>query len=192
MLRRLLLILFAVLLAQSAWAGEAATKEKKPEPGTSVDMPFLVAPMSQDGKLIGYAYISAKLVCSSPSACIAVREKLAFIQDAYVRDVNAKPIGLASDPKTVDRDMLNARLTAAAKKIVGAEKVVRMDFGDPKKPTIQFAPLHPSESTAQAAPPADQNAPAQGAADGAAKADGTGKTASSAGATSKPAVKQPQ
>jgi len=54
-------------------------------------MPFLIAPMSKDGKLLGYAYISSKLVASSPGATIAVREKLAFIQDAFVRDVNAKP-----------------------------------------------------------------------------------------------------
>jgi hypothetical protein len=181
MIRRLIILLFAVCLANAAWAGEAAKKEKKPEPGTSVEMPFLVAPMSQDGNLLGYSYISSKLICSSPNACIAVRQKLAFIQDGYVRDVNLKPIALASDPKAVDKDLLSARLTAVAKRIVGSDKVTGTMFLE-----IRFSPLHPSDSTANVPPP--EQAPAQGAADEANKGDGTAKNASSEGATSKPAA----
>jgi hypothetical protein len=179
------MFLFALCLASAAWAEEGATKkEAKAEPGTSVEMPFLVAPMSQDGNLLGYAYISSKLICSSPAACIAVRQKLAFIQDAYVRDVYSKPIALPSDPKAVDKDLLNARLTAAAKRIVGDDKVRNMTFIE-----IKFSPLHPSDSTAPPTPP--EPTPAATDAAGAGKSDGNAseaaKTASSAGATSKPA-----
>lgn len=178
MLHRLVLLIFALCLAYPAWGAEGAKKEKKPEPGTNVEMPFLIAPMVQDGNLLGYSYISSKLVCSSPSACIAVREKLAFIQDAYVRDVNLQSVSQAADPKLVDKDILNARLTAAAKRIVGADKVVGMVFSE-----IKFAPLHPSDSESAVAPP--EQAPAQSS--GTASA-GDGKNASSAGATSKPAT----
>ena len=185
MARRLIMFLFALCLASAAWAEEGAKKPAKlVDPGTSVEMPFLVAPMSQDGNLLGYAYIASKLICTSSNACIVVRQKLAFIQDAYVRDVNLKPIALASDPKAVDRDLLNARLTAAAKRIVGDDKVQNMTFME-----IKFSPLHPSDSTAPASPP--EPAPAAADAAGAGKGDGkagdAAKTASSAGATSKPA-----
>jgi len=181
MIRRILIVLFAICLASSAWAGEAAKKnEKKLEPGTSVEMPFLIAPMSQDGNLLGYSYISSKLICSSPSACIAVRQKLAFIQDGYVRDVNLKSVALASDPKAVDKDLLAARLTAVAKRILGDGKVVGTMFLD-----IKFTALHPADST-EAVPPPEQ-APGQAPADPAKKGDGPAKNASSAGATSKPA-----
>jgi hypothetical protein len=184
MLRRLSLIFFACCLANAASAGEGDKKPAKPEPGTSVEMPFLMAPMSQDGSLLGYSYIASKLICSSPAACNLVRQKLAFIQDAFVREVNLKPVALASDPKVVDKDLLNARLTAAAKRIVGADKVQNMTFME-----IKFSPLHRSDSTAPAAP--TEPAPATTSATGAGNSDGKGgeaaKTASSAGATSKPA-----
>lgn len=181
MLRRLILLVFALCLTGTAWAAEsAAKKDAKAEPGTSVEMPFLVAPMSQDGNLLGYSYISSKLVCSSPDACIAVRQKLAFIQDGFVREVNTKPIALASDPKQVDKDLLGARLTAVAKSIVGSEKVQNMVFLE-----IKFSALHPSDSTGMAGPP--EQSPAGTPADGAAKGGEAAKTASSQGATSKPA-----
>jgi hypothetical protein len=180
MVRRLLILLFAVCLACPAWAGEAAKKDKKPEPGTSVEMPFLIAPMSQDGNLLGYAYISSKLICSSPNACIAVRQKLAFIQDGYVRDVNLKPVSLADKPTEVDKDLLSARLTAVARRILGADKVVGTMFLE-----IKFTALHPSDSTENVAPP--EQAPAPAPADAAKTGEGTAKSASSAGATSKPA-----
>ncbi len=185
MVRRLIMFLFALCLANAAWAQEGAKKkEPKPEPGTTVEMPFLMAPMSQDGNLLGYAYISSKLICASPNACIAVRQKLAFVQDAFVRDVYSKPIALASDPKEVDKDLLNARLTAAAKRIVGDDKVRHMSFIE-----IKFSPLHPSDSTAPASPPQPTQAAttAAGAGSGGGKGDDAAKSASSAGATSKPA-----
>lgn len=166
--------------------GFAAAPDQRPEPGSTVEMPFLVAPMSQDGKLLGYAYISSKLICASPSACIDVREKLAFIQDANVRDVNAHSIAQANDPTAVDRDLLNARLTANAKRLVGDNKVVNMVFGD-----IKYAPLHPSESTAglMSTSP-DQAAPGMAAA----TAQAAGGTPSAQGqvaaATSKPPAKE--
>lgn len=141
MRRGLFSLLIFVCLVGPAWA-EGAPKAKKPPPGTTVEMPLLMVPMSQDGRLLGYAFVTSKLVCASSEACIAIREKLAFIQDANVRDVNAQPVALATDPTAVDRDLLNVRLTAAAKRIVGDNKVKNMVFLQ-----VQYTPLHPSEST---------------------------------------------
>ena len=138
---RLLQFLVAVFLVSPVF-GEETKAPSKPEPGTSVEMPFLIAPMSKDGKLLGYAYISSKLICTSGPATVAVREKLAFIQDANVRDVNAHPVARAEDPMKVDDEALSLRLVEIARRIVGASKVVRMEFTQ-----IQFAPLHPSDST---------------------------------------------
>lgn len=135
-------------------AGEEEGNGKRPEPGTTVEMPFLIAPMSDNGKLLGYAYISSKMVCSSGAAAILVRQKLGFIQDRFVRDVNGKAISLSQDPKTVDKPALNARLTADARSIVGANKIVSMLFVD-----IKFNPLRPSQSTGDGQVPPDNAAP---------------------------------
>lgn len=182
MLRRLVLFVFALCLAYPAWGAEPEKKAAKPaEPGTSVELPFLMVPMSKDGDLLGYNYVAAKLVCTSSGGAIQVREKLAFIQDALVREVNTRPVPYASDPKDIDQDQLSARLTAAARRIVGNNTVRAVLFM-----AIKFSPLHPSDSTTGGAPPPEQAA-ALATSDSAGKADGGTKNASSAGATSKPA-----
>ena len=189
MLRRLILFVFALCLASSAWAGEAAKKESKPDPGNTMKMPFLVVPMSDNGTLLGHTYISSKMFCSSQAACTKVAEKLAFIQDGFVREVYSKPVALPGNPKEVDKVQLCARLTAVARRIVGGDKVTGIEILEAK-----FAVLHPSDSV-PAEPPPDQ--PADAAADGAGK-DGKApadaakkgkepaKNGPSKGATSKP------
>ncbi|HEY0107765.1 MAG TPA: hypothetical protein VGB91_16910 [Rhizomicrobium sp.] len=141
MSRRLVLALALVFVVQPAFAAEKAG-----DPGTNVDMPFLIAPMSRDGKLLGYSYISSKLVASSQRAALEIRDRIAFIQDAFVRDVNAAPVSKADDPTAVDPGLLAARLVADARQVVGTAKVARMIFGDGKKEAgITFAPLHPTQ-----------------------------------------------
>lgn len=149
MARLRILALWALWAAVFAVTSAAAGPEASPgRPGTNVEMPFLIAPMSKDGKLLGYVYISSKLVASSPSASIDIRNKLAFIQDAFVRDVNHAPIARADDPQVADTESLAVRLVADAKRVVGDGKVSRIVFTQ-----VQFAPLHPTDSTLNEAPP---------------------------------------
>lgn len=148
-----LLFASALLLPAASFAAEGQKSGKTPEPGTHVTMPFLIAPVVENGKLIGYSYINSILVASTPSASVEIREKLAFIQDAFVRDVNTKPVGRDADPRTVDTAALEKRLVADARRIVGARKVVSMTFKE-----IQFSPIRPKQSTEDAIPPS-QRAP---------------------------------
>jgi hypothetical protein len=189
MLRGLILFVFAFCLAYPAWGGEAAKKDAKPDPGNTMKMPFLVVPMSDNGTLLGHTYVSSKMICSSPAACTKVAEKLAFIQDGFVREVYSRPVALAGSPKEIDKPQLCARLTAVARRIVGADKVTGIEILETK-----FAVLHPSDSVA-AEPPPDQPADADakgGAKDGKTPADGAkkgkepAKNGPSKGATSKP------
>jgi hypothetical protein len=153
-MRALSALVVLLALASPAMAAEEApkadSKKKVEEPGTHVQMPFLIAPMSVDGKLQGYAYISSKLVAATPAASVEIRDKLAFIQDAFVRDVNGDPIGKATDPTAVDTAVLMTRLVTDAKKIVGASKVVSITFTQ-----IQFSPLHPKSTTQDVVPSTD-------------------------------------
>lgn len=118
----------ALLLAAhaSVWAGAASSSEHVP--GTSVEMPYLIAPVVVDGSLYANAYISTRIGATSPAATIVVRDKLAFIQDAFVRDVNAAPIGKPGDQTTVDVPALSARLLADTRRIVGPGLVDRLDI----------------------------------------------------------------
>lgn len=137
------ILVFLVLLLIIPLAAPAFAGEKPGDPGTNVEMPFLIAPLSVDGKLYGYAYISLKVVTATQKAALEVREKVAFVQDAYVRDVNARGIGLATDPKSVDRPALIARLLADTKRIIGAAKIVGINLID-----VQISPIRPGEAVA--------------------------------------------
>jgi hypothetical protein len=131
--------MFAVLIAGPVMAAGETVKAKAPEPGTSVEMPYLIAPVVVGATLVAYAYISSKIIASSPQTAIDIRLATPFIQDAFVRDVNATPIGKASDPSTVDSVALTARLLADARRIVGAGKVAGLALIQ-----IQMAPLRPN------------------------------------------------
>jgi hypothetical protein len=119
--------------------GLALAGEAPHVPGTSVEMPYLIAPVTIDGKLVTYAYISSRIIASTPSAAIDVRDRLPFIQDADVRDVNASSIADTADPPVVDHAALIKRLVADAKRVIGDGKVSAVQIIQ-----IQFARQRPS------------------------------------------------
>ena len=139
-----------VLAAAPAPATSAkASSDKSGAPGTNVEMPFLMAPlMASDGKLSGYAYISTRLTAASAAGALDVRDKIAFIQDAFVRDVNGAAVAKAADPGTVDSPALEARLLADAKRVMGPGKVASIAIVQ-----LQVAPLHPDSSQPPASMP---------------------------------------
>ena len=140
---------------QTAKPEAGAGDTKKGEPGTNVDMPYLMAPMTNaDGKLSGYAYLSTRLTASTESNALVVRVKLPFIQDAMVRDVNAAAIATPDDVEKVDIAATERRLLADASKVMGAGKVKLITIC-----TVNIAPLHPVQTPARDVPP-DQMIPA--------------------------------
>jgi hypothetical protein len=138
-------------------SGHGAKKEhggkegeaKKGPAGTNVDMPYLMAPMTDaEGKLTGYAYISSRLTATTDGGGTDVREKLAFIQDLMVRDVNAAPVTTHEDPEKVDIAATEKRLLAAAVKVMGPGKVKLITVC-----SVNIAPLHPVQTPARDVPP---------------------------------------
>jgi len=79
--------LLAISLSSSAFAAPAKPGGEEAAPGTSVEMPYLIAPLTNGDSLVAYAYVSCKIIASSQSAAIDVRDRIPFIQDAFVRDV---------------------------------------------------------------------------------------------------------
>jgi hypothetical protein len=128
---------------------------EKGKPGTNVDMPYLMAPLTNaDGKLTGYAYISSRLTATSEGGGTDVRAKLPFIQDFMVRDVNAVSITTSDDPEKVDIAATEKRLLTAATKVMGPGKVKLITIC-----TVNVSPLHPVQTPARDVPP-DQMIPA--------------------------------
>ncbi len=154
-MRRSLAILIAAALAGPAYAADKEA-DKAGAPGTNVDMPFLMAPLTDgQGKLSGYAYISSRITATTDITANDLRDKIAFIQDAFVRDVNATEVATSGNPVTVDNNALEARLLADARKVAGADKVVSIAIIQ-----VQVSPLHPSAVTSTAVAPPAEPAPA--------------------------------
>ena len=123
-------------------AEKPAEGAKGGKPGTNVPMDFVMAPLSNPaGKLVGYAYITSRLTASSESIVTAVRDKLPFIQDAFIRDVNARNIATATDPQAIDVPGLETRLLADAVKVMGPGKVKMITVC-----TVNIAVLHPVQT----------------------------------------------
>ena len=143
-----ILALLAVLTLPAIAADEKKDTTKGGKPGTNVDMPFLMAPLTNaDGKLIGYAYISTRLTALTDIFALAVRDKVPFIQDIMVRDVNNASVATQADPAQVDIPGLESRLLADARKVMGAGKVKLITVC-----TVQIADLHPVQTPELRAP----------------------------------------
>jgi hypothetical protein len=110
--------LLAGWLASSAFSSPAKPGVGDAAPGTSVEMPYLIAPLMNGDSLVAYAYVSCKIIASSQSAAIDIRDRIPFIQDAFVRDVNRATVGRGDEPPTVDPTSLTARLLADARKVM--------------------------------------------------------------------------
>ena len=152
MIAALLALAFNLPVIAAEEKKESAKKEgvaQKGKPGTNVDMPYLMAPLTNaDGKLAGYAYLSTRLTATSEANSLAVRDKLAFIQDAMVRDVNNAGITTADDPEKVDVPAVEKRLLTDAAKVMGAGKVKLITVC-----SVKIAPLHPVQTPARDVPP---------------------------------------
>lgn len=132
----LALILVAAVGSADALAASKPAKGD-PAPGSSVEMPYLIAPMiDADGKLLAYAYVSTKIVATSPDDAVEVRNKTPFIQDAFVRDVNATGFAKPGDPTAVDQPALLGRLLGDVRKVVGGDRIATIVITQ-----IQISPL---------------------------------------------------
>jgi hypothetical protein len=152
-MRRILPALILLLAVTSARAAEGDAKGGAP--GTNIEMPFLMAPMNgTDGNLAGYAYIQCRVTTNSDTSANDVRDKIAFIQDAFVRDVNGASISRPDDATQVNMPGLQSRLLADVRRVMGPGKVTAVAILQ-----LQIAPLHPQQSPS-APPPADSAAPA--------------------------------
>ena len=118
--------------------GAMAAEPAKDEGPTDVEMPPILAPIVVDNRLDSYAYITIKLTPSTRDKVFTIREKVPFLRDGFLREVNKTGITKADDPKAVDTKALKARLMARLNQILPAGTV-----GDLKFDEIVLTPIEP-------------------------------------------------
>ena len=111
----------------AAIAAEAAGDASDTGP-SDVEMPPLLAPLLVDNRLDSYAYITIQLTPSTRDKVFLIREKMPFLQDGFLREVNKAPIGTAADPRAVDEPALKKRLLARANQILPKNTVSDLKF----------------------------------------------------------------
>jgi hypothetical protein len=125
---RLMVLLIACVLAVliPPAAGHAATAATTDQGPVDIELPPLLAPMVVQNHLSGYAYITIVLAPAARDKVLAIREKVPFLQDVFLREVNKGSILKAGDPKTVDEAALKTRLTARMNQVLPAGMVMEL------------------------------------------------------------------
>jgi flagellar basal body-associated protein FliL len=124
------LALGLILPVQGALAAEAAkdSKDPKDQGTTDVEIPPILAPMVVDNRLESYAYITVALTPTSRERQLLIREKMPFLRDGFLREVNKASIANAGDHKTVDQPALKKRLLVRVNQILPAGSVSDLKF----------------------------------------------------------------
>lgn len=93
-----------------------------------VTLPTILAPMVVEARTENYAYITIVLKPAAPAGILAIREKVPFLQDAFLRELNGATIVKTDDPKSVDETALKARLIARMNQVLPAGTVAELKF----------------------------------------------------------------
>jgi flagellar basal body-associated protein FliL len=135
-----LALAFALLLPpQGALAAEAPKdpKDPKDQGTTDVELPPMLAPMVVDNRLESYAYITVALTPTSRERQLLIREKMPFLRDGFLREVNKASIVNPADPKTVDQPALKKRLLVRLNQILPPGSVSDLKFPEIVPTAIQ-------------------------------------------------------
>ena len=123
---------------RAAGAEPAKDQTGKDQGVVNVELPPFLAPLLIDNRLESYAYITIVLTPVSREKMLAIREKMPFIQDAFLREVNKGSIVKTDDPKSVDTVALKARLLARLNQILA-----KGTLSDLKFQQIVMTPIQP-------------------------------------------------
>lgn len=115
-----------------------AEPPSKDQAVTNVEVPAFLAPMLIDNRLEQYAYITVALTPANREKMLAIRDKMPFLRDAFLREVNKASIVKADDPKTVDTVALKARLLVRVNQILPKGSISDLKFQ-----SIQMTPIQP-------------------------------------------------
>jgi flagellar basal body-associated protein FliL len=131
-------VLAALLMVSPVERVAGAEPPPKDQAVTNVEVPAFLAPMLIGNRLEQYAYITVALTPANREKMLAIRDKMPFLRDAFLREVNKANIVKADDPKTVDTVALKARLLVRVNQILPKGSVSDLKFQ-----SIQMTPIQP-------------------------------------------------
>jgi hypothetical protein len=91
-----------------------------------------------DNRLESYAYITIALSPASRDKTLVIREKVPFLRDGFLREVNKASIAKPGDASAVDQPALKKRLLARVGQILPPGTVSDLKFQE-----IVMTPIQP-------------------------------------------------
>lgn len=113
----------APALAAKGEKGAETDDGKTPDEKDTVRMPYLVAPVSVDGRLSHYIFVTYRLRTVRPNMGDRIVLVSRYIEDAYLRFIHAERLSIEDRRDTPDLEALKPRLIAAANEALGEEVI---------------------------------------------------------------------
>ncbi len=130
--------ILASALVALASPGEAAESAAKAQDLVDVEVPAIFAPMVVQQRLESYAYITVLLTPAGADKTLIIREKMPYLRDAFLRELNKGTIIKSDDPKAVDTAAVKTRLLARLNQILAPGTVSEL-----KLEPIQYTAIQP-------------------------------------------------
>jgi hypothetical protein len=123
----------AGLLAAAGLAGlaspAAAEEPKKGEPVSNhVDLPSLVLPIAQDGRLITYLFVQARAHFADSRSADQIRSNQFFARDAVIRATARTHVAPGSGPRTFDAASVQRLIATAVASSMPNTRVARIEL----------------------------------------------------------------
>jgi len=126
--------LLALVPEGQAWASETSAGSEDGTPDASdplsIAIPVLIAPVVDNGRLVGYLYLGLKVVASGDDAAERMRDELPLLQDRILRAFNNAPIAAADANTDAAKAALIKTATAALAGLAEAQGVKEVTLTD--------------------------------------------------------------
>lgn len=105
-----------------------AEPELPDDDGRGVEIPTVVTPVFEDGRLLNYIFVNARLIVKDGLDPWKVRDQAHILRDAMVRAAHQESLADSADPRTLDRNRAAEVWLAAANDALHADSIVEVQF----------------------------------------------------------------
>ncbi len=107
---------------------DAAEAEPPEDNGRGVEIPTVVTPVFEDGRLLNYIFVHARLIVKKGLDPWKVRDQSHILRDAMIRAAHHESLADPSDPRVLDRDRAAKVWQAAANEALHSDSIVAVQF----------------------------------------------------------------
>ena len=108
---------------------DAQRREAAAQGVSDIEIPALFAPLIVEGTLRNYAYLSILVTPVTRDRVFIIREKMPFLRDAILRELNKSTIVKDGSPDKVDEEAIKTLIAARLNKILPAGTIKEVKIG---------------------------------------------------------------